>query len=303
MAMQVFKTVVEAGSFARAAEQLRLSTSATSRHVADLEKHLGGQLLQRSTRRLNLTEAGTAYYERCCTILADVEEAETLVGHADAEPRGLLRVSLPFSFGLRYAAPVLTGFCVRYPRVQMEVSFSDRVVDLVEEGVDVAVRISYNLRTTLIARPLTPIRLILCASPDYLQRRGVPQTPEDLREHDCLTYTYSSYGDSWAFQRDGREFGVTIKGSFRSNNGEMLRLAALAGQGIILQPTFIIGDDLRSGQLVRVLTDYRVKELEACAVYLGGARRSARVQAFVSYFREAFGDSVPVWDRGLGFGG
>lgn len=299
LAMQVYCAVVDAGAFARAAERLNLSTSAVSRHVAELERHLGARLLQRSTRRLSLTETGAAYYERCRQILADVDEAESLAGAAEARPHGLLRVSLPHSFGLAYVAPLLPEFCARYPELELEVGFSDRVVDLVAEGVDLALRIGIDLRTTLVARRLATIRIVPCAAPGYLARRGTPATPEELKAHDCLTYAYAAFGDVWKFQRDGLEHAVAVKGSFRADSGEMLRTMTLAGRGVSLQPTFIMGEDLRAGRLARLLPDYRVPDRHLYAVYLGGARRSARVRAFVSHFETAFGGDPPPWDRGL----
>ncbi|MBI3140561.1 MAG: LysR family transcriptional regulator [Rhodocyclales bacterium] len=297
LAMKVFSTVVEAGSFARAADQLRLSATATSRHVAELERHLGARLLQRSTRRLSLTETGTNYYERCRQILADVEEAEGAATEAEARPRGLLRLSLPHSFGLRYVAPLLPGFCARYPELQLEVDFSDRLVDLVEEGFDMALRIALELQTTLIARELAPIRLVCCAAPEYVARDGAPVSPQELRAHRCLTYSYAAFGDTWRFFRDGKASAVQVKGAFRANSGDMIRLAALAGLGIMMAPTFLAGADLRAGRLVRLLPDYETKPHKAYAVYLPGSRRSARVRAMYEYLREAFGPGEPPWDR------
>ncbi len=298
-AMRAFAAIVELGAFARAAEQLGISTTATSRLVADLEKHLGAQLLQRSTRRLNLTEAGAAYFERCRQILADIDEAEAAAGGSDASPRGVLRINLPVSFGLRYVAPRIPEFCARYPDLRLEVSFSDQVVELVEEGIDMAVRIGLELKTSLIARPLAPVRLVCHAAPAYLERHGWPQVPDDLRRHRCLTYSYAATGDTWRFQHGGREYPVPIKAAFRANSGDMIRLATLAGQGVALQPTFLVGDDLRAGQLLRILPGFEVAERRAWAVYQPGSRRSARVQAFYAFLREGFGDGEPPWDRGI----
>jgi DNA-binding transcriptional LysR family regulator len=184
--------------------------------------------------------------------------------------------------------------------IMQEVSFSDQTVELVEGGIDMALRIGAELRTNLIARPLCPIRLMCCASPDYLRRHGMPKTPDDLRRHACLTYSYAASGDTWRFVKDGREVTVQIKPSFRANSGDMIHLAVLAGQGIAVQPTFIIGDALRSGELVRVLTDHDFSERRAWVVYQPGSRRSARVQAFYELLRDAFGAGVPPWDSGLG---
>lgn len=299
LAMQVFVSVVETGSFVRAAERMHLSTSAASRHVADLEKSLGARLLQRSTRRLSLTESGGLYFERCRQILADLDEADALAGAGTTQPKGKLRISLPHSFGLRYVGPRIPDFCRRYPGMQLEVNFSDRIVDLVEDGIDVAIRISEKLQNTLIARPLAHIRMALCASPAYLAEMGTPGTPEELRDHRCLTYDYAPFGDTWHFLRNNNEIAVPVKSAFRTNSGDMTRLAALAGQGIVLQPTFLVGDDLRAGTLVRVLAAYDLPEPTAHAVYPSGARSSARVRAFVEYFTEVFGGDTPPWDRDI----
>lgn len=297
-AMKVFVGVVESGSFARAAEQSRLSTTAVSRLVADLERHLGVRLLQRTTRRLNLTDPGAQYFERCRRILADVDEAETQAAGADAQLRGPLRLSLPHSFGLRYVAPLLPAFCARHPDLRLEVTFSDRIVDLVEEGVDLAVRITRQVDPLLVARPLTPVRLVACAAPEYLARRGEPREPGELRRHDCLTYSYASGGDTWRFQHEGSEVAVPVKGRLRANSGEMLRLAALAGLGVALEPTFLVGEDLRAGHLRRILPEYELDSALAQVVYLPGIRGSARVRALTEYLREALGSDEPSWDRG-----
>jgi DNA-binding transcriptional LysR family regulator len=295
LAMRVFATVVESGSFVRAAEQLHLSPTAASRHVAELEKHLGAQLLQRSTRRLNLTGIGADYYDRCRTILADVEEAEAQAATAESQPRGTLRISLPHSFGLRYIAPLMPEFCKRYPDLQLELGFSDRTVDLVEEGIDMAVRITGELKTSLIARKLAPARIVCCAAPTYLEINGVPRHPDDLRKHNCITYSYAPTTNNWAFLRDGKEISVQVKGTLRSNSGDMSRLATVAGLGITTLPIFLICDELRSGQLVPLLTDYPIPDINVHAVYLPGARRAARIKAMAEYLWDALGRGTPPW--------
>ncbi|MRR52137.1 MAG: LysR family transcriptional regulator [Rhodocyclaceae bacterium] len=297
--MKVFASIVEAGSFSRAAEQLHVSNTAASRHLAELEQYLGVRLLQRSTRRLSLTEAGANYYERCRHILADVEDAEATAGSAEGQVRGSLRISLPHSFGLQYVAPLIPEFCRRHPQLHLELNFSDRLTDLVEEGVDLALRIALEINTSLVARKLTDIHIVCCASPEYLARAGEPAAPEELTRHACLTYAYAEKGDTWRFQSAAGEHAVSVKGEFRANNGEMIRLAGLAGQGIMLQPTFLVGDDLRAGRLVRVLPSYDVAARAAYAVYLPAARRSARVRAMVDFLSEAFGQGEPPWDREL----
>lgn len=293
--MKVFATVVESGSFAAAAEQLRLSATATSRHVADLEKHLGAQLLQRSTRRLNLTEIGANYYDRCRQILADVEEADAQAATLESQPRGVLRVSLPHSFGLRYVAPLVPEFCKRYPELQLELSFSDLKVDLVEEGIDMAVRITAELKTSLVARKLATAGFVCCAAPAYLQARGVPQHPDELRLHNCLAYSYAPAGNLWSFTRDGKHIDVLVKGTMRANNGDMNRIAAINGLGIAILPTFMVCDELRSGALQAILADYPIPDKHVYAVYLPGARRAARIRAMVDYLWDALGQGHPPW--------
>ena len=295
-AMRVFTSVVESGSFTHAAEQLNLSSTATSRHVAELEKHLGAQLLQRSTRRLHLTSIGAEYYDRCRQILADVDEAEAQAATAESQPRGTLRISLPHSFGLRYFAPLVPEFCKRYPDLELELSFSDRTIDLVEEGLDMAVRITRDLKTSLIARKLAPVSVICCAAADYLAEYGIPQYPDELRDHNCLTYSYAPTANQWTFLRDGKDYSVTVKGRLRANSGEMNRLAVIAGLGITVLPSFFICDELRSGALVPLLADFPLPAIDVYAVYLPGARRAARIKAMVEFLWEALGKGHPPWE-------
>lgn len=297
LAMRVFVSVAESGSFSRAAERMRLSTTATSRYVSQLERHLGARLLQRNTRSLHLTDTGHSYFERCSQILADIDAAEASASAADSRPQGTLRVSVPYCLGMRYIGPLLPAFRAQYPDLALEVNYSDRAVDLVQEGIDVAVRITSELNTNLIARRLATVHLLPCAAPAYLARQGTPQHPDELRRHNCLTYTYSVFGHSWQFRQGDTALAVPVQGDFLSNSADMLRRAALNGLGIILQPSFLIGPDLRAGRLQRLLPDYEADSHGAYAVYLAGARRSARVKAFVDFFAQALGGDDPVWDR------
>ena len=294
-AMRVFSTVVESGSFAQAAEQLNLSATATSRYVAELEKHLGAQLLQRSTRRLNLTDIGSQYLERCRLILADIEEAEMHAASAESLPRGQLRLSLPHSFGLLYVAPLIPEFCTRYPEMQVELNFSDRTVDLVEEGVDLAVRITSDIKTSLIARRLAPVKLYCCASPRYLAERGTPQTPEDLRHYDCITYSYAPSGNHWQFKQSEKQWDIPVKSRLKSNSGDMSRLAALNGLGIALLPSFLICNELRSKTLIPVLEDFAQPDAYLYAAYLPGARRAMRIRAMVDFLQDKLGQDNAPW--------
>ena len=293
-AFEVFASVVAKGSFTRAAAALETSPANVTRYVNELEAHLGTRLLNRSSRKVSLTESGRALHERCANILDDVAEAEAQVATSESQPRGVLRMSLPHSFGLRYVAPLVPEFCRRYPELQLELNFSDRIVDLVEEGIDMALRITAEPKTGLVARKLAPAPMVCCAAPDYLRQHGVPQTPEALREHECLTYSYAPAA-AWSFRRDGRDIGVHVKGRLRANSGDMSRHAAVAGLGIAQLPTFLACDDLRAGLLLPLLVDYAQPELGVYAVYQPAARRSARIRAMVDYLWEALGQGRPPW--------
>lgn len=295
-AMQVFVRVVEAGSFVRAAEQMGLSTTATSRQIADLEAYLGGRLLNRTTRSLSLTDAGRAYYQRCLLLLDELDEAEAQVRQQSAAASGLLRLTAPMSFGAERLAGLLAGFRMRHPQVDIEVSLSDRLVDLVEEGFDLALRITAQLDPSLIARRLCAVKIVCCAAPAYLARAGTPHTLQDLTRHDCLIYTNSPRSNEWFFTGPNGVERIALKGGWRANNGNILRVAALEGEGIICQPTFLVGEDLRCKRLVQVLPDYRLPDLAMYVVYPSRRHLSAKVRALVDYLQERLGDPPP-WDE------
>lgn len=295
-AMQTFVRVVESGSFVRAAEQLGLSTTAASRQISELEAHLGGRLLNRTTRSLSLTDAGRAYFERCLLLLPEFEEAEALVGQQSILPSGLLRLTAPISFGAQRMASLLAGFRERYPKVEVDISLSDRWVDLVEEGFDLALRISANLDPSLVARRLCTVQILCCAAPAYLSRAGEPRLLQDLSRHNCLIYTNSPRSEEWVFQGAGNGLeSVTVKGSWRANSGDILRIAALAGEGITCQPSFLVGEDIRKGRLVRVLCNYRLSDLAMYAVYPSRRHLSAKVRVLVDYLAGELADPPP-WD-------
>jgi DNA-binding transcriptional LysR family regulator len=288
-AMRVFAQVVESGSFARAAERLDLSTSAVSRHVADLETHLAARLLQRTTRRISLTESGRMFYERCVQLLADLDEAEQEVTRSVAAPRGTIRLTTSINFGMRHVTPAIAAFVNRYPEVKFDVSLSDRLVDLVEEGFDLAIRIGGPGAGHLVARRLAETHLVTAASPDYLARRGTPQTPADLAGHNCLTYEYHGERDRWRLHdAAGREHVVQVAGSVHSNNGDLLAEAAAQGIGVICEPAFIVGPEIRAGRLVPILADYRSSPLAIYAVYPSRKHLSAKVRAFVDFLAERY---------------
>ncbi len=289
VSLKSYAQVVELGSFARAAERLSLSTTAISKHVADLEAHLQTRLLNRTTRKLSLTESGQAFYGRCVQLLHDLEEAEQEVAGATGAPRGTLRLTASVNFGVREIAPAMAEFAVRYPELKFDVQLSDRIVDLVEEGFDLAIRIGRPGSENLVARRLGEIRMVLCASPSYLARHGTPQTADDLAHHNCLTYEYSSPRAQWRLHdADGREHLVQVSGSVHSNNGDLLAEAAVQGSGIVLQPEFIVGEHLRAGRLVPMLPDLRALPLPIYAVYPSRKHLSAKVRMFADFLLARF---------------
>ncbi len=281
--MEVFARVAEVKGFSEAARRLGQSKSSVSKHVSALENHLGVRLLNRTTRRLSLTEAGVAYYDWCRRIAADMEAAEDSVTRLHADPRGNLKVNAPMSFGRLHLAPVIPEFLERYPHVTVEMSMDDRVVDLIEEGFDLAVRITRLADSSLIARRIASSRRVICASPDYLEKHGVPRTPADLAHHNCLIYSYSPQGDRWRFTGPDGEYTVRVSGNFWANSGDALQTAALGGVGVMSIPSFMIGEDLRAGRLVAVLEDYGQPELPIHAVYPHQRHLTAKVRAFIDF--------------------
>src|SRR4030095_9915832 len=252
-----FTRVVEAGSFAGAATRLGVSVSSVSRLVADLEAHLGSRLLNRTTRRISLTEAGRAFHERSIQLLADLEEAETLASEGAAIPRGTLRLSGPVTFGTEHLAPAIARFMQRYPTVRLELELSDRIVDLVDEGFDAAVRIGAVRGQNLVARRVGATKLVCCASSAYLAAHGEPRTPEDLAKHACLLYQYAPQRDTWPFtDKQGAERRIRVSGPAYANNGAFLAALARDGIGIAYEPDFIVGADVRAGHLVQILRGF-----------------------------------------------
>lgn len=288
-AMQVFVHVVEAGSFVRAAERLGASTSSVSRQVADLEAHLGALLLNRTTRRLSLTETGQAYYERCVQLLADVDEAETIAGAAALRPGGRLKLTCPYNLLAQPIGPALAEFHRRHPQLSFEVTVADRLIDLVEEGFDLAVRIGAPGGERLVARRLGCTQLVACAAPAYLAKHGTPRLPSDVARHHVLTYAYVSAPYVWRLtDRKGGEHEVRVSGPLHANSGDLLVAAALAGMGIVFEPDFVVGAHLARGDLRRVLDGYSGPKLDVWAVYPSRRHLSAKVRSFVDYLAEVF---------------
>lgn len=295
--MQAFVAVVETGSFTAAAGRLDRTKSAISRQVAALEERLGAQLLNRTTRRLSLTDAGREYHERIQRILADLAEAEASVA-SDREPlHGRVRLAAPLSFGILHLAPALDEFLLQHPDVMLDMDFDDRRLNLVEEGFDVAVRIGELPDSSLVARALAPIRIQLCASPQYLERHGTPRTPQELGTHTGLLYGNVPEAQQWRLHdAAGHHYGIRPRARVRSNNGDVLMQAALAGLGVAVLPTFLTWRALAGGRLVPLLPDYHSGSTTAYVVYPSRRLLPLRVRRLVEFLAERFG-GVPYWDR------
>lgn len=295
--MQTFATVVEAGSFVKAAEALALSKAAVSRHVGELEARLGVRLLHRTTRRLSLTEEGQMFHARCRDLLADIDEAEAEITARSDAARGLVRINAPLTFGIRHLAPLWGEFRAVHPRVALDVTLSDRFVDLVEEGYDLGIRIADLASSTLISRRLASTRLVLCASPRYLEQRGVPLQPSDLTlaQHSVISYSYSSSGDDWSFEGPQGPVVVRTRPCIRTNNGDTCRAAALAHQGIVRQPSFLVWQDLREGTLVELMPEYRSAVVGIHAVYPTRKHVSPKVRVLIDFLAERLARMCVAW--------
>jgi DNA-binding transcriptional LysR family regulator len=288
-AMESFVRVVEAGSFVAAADRAGLSTSSLSRQIAELEQHLGVRLLNRTTRRLSLTESGQSYYERCVTLLADLLEAEAIAGQAAAQPRGTIRLTCSHNMAEQRVAPAVAAFVDRYPETKFDLVVADRIVDLVDEGFDLAIRVGPAGSDRMVARKLGSMRLLPCAAPSYLARRGTPRTPAELAQHDALTYAYAATPRVWRFTDEaGSVHDVRVAGSLHANSGDALRSAAEAGLGLICEPDFLVGDALRGGRLVRLLPDYLGTGGDIWAVYPSRRHLSLKVRLFVDHIAATF---------------
>jgi DNA-binding transcriptional LysR family regulator len=287
-AIETYVAVIEAGSLVAAADKLDTSTAAVSRHVAGLERHLGVRVLNRTTRRLSMTDTGRDLYSRAQQILADVADMEASIGQAAVNPTGTLRISAPLSLGIAKFGQWLPGFMTRYPDLKLDIDLTDRVADLASDGLDVAVRIARQPATTnVIASRIAPVEMIACASPEYLRRRGVPKTPGDLAGHDTLAYSYLSSGDSWTLTSgSGEATTVRIHPKVHATNGDVLGALAVAGFGIIAQPTFIVEKDIAAGRLIPILQGWRSDGFSLYAIYLSRAFLSAKVRVFIDHLRD-----------------
>jgi DNA-binding transcriptional LysR family regulator len=286
--MQAFVAVADAGSFVAGADLLENSKAAISRYVAQLEERLGVRLMHRTTRTLSLTDEGHAFLVHCKETLALINDAEEQIQNKRKAPNGLIRISAPLTFGILHLAPLWGKFTARYPNVQLEITLSDRVVDLVEEGYDIAVRIARLPSSTLICRTLASTTLILCASPKYLKLHGKPKQLSELKHHSVINYTYLATGDEWVFQGPGGESRVKIAPKIRTNNGDTCRSAALAHQGIVLQPSFLVEEDLRAKHLIELLPEFKSTALGIYAIYPSRKLVSPRIRALVDFLASEF---------------
>jgi len=301
--MRLFARVVEAGSFSEAGRRLGLAPSSISRQISTLEDTLGARLMNRTTRKLNLTEAGQLYYQHVSRILADIEEANLAISQLERAPRGTLRLNVPVVFGRLHIAPALPAFLARYPEVTIDLTMTDNFVDLVEEGADLAIRIADLKDSSLIARKLAPSRRVICASPAYFERWGMPEKPEDLTRHNCLTYKFTPGSQQvWRLKGPDRVCEVKVSGNLQSNNAEALYAAAREGLGLCMLATWNVGEDIRRGALRTIFPEFEVSptdlDISVYAVYPQNRHLSAKVRAFVDFLVERFRSPV-YWEGGL----
>lgn len=295
--IKVFVNVVESGSFSAASDRMGISRAAASKYVSQLEAHLGGRLLNRTTRHVSTTESGQMYFERCKDILHAMEEADDMVSGLSGTPKGTLRISAPSVFTERHVVPLISEFTKLYPGVEVEIMISDRYVDLVDEGYDLAIRVADIESSDLVARRLASCRHVFIASPEYLQNAPQLKTPDDLKNHACLLYSFTTSG-RWPLSKDGIDHSVKIKPVLKTNNPEVLLQASINGMGISLMPTFIASDAIRSGKLKIVLESYESLNIDIYAIYLSRHYLPAKIRVFVDFLKERINDP-PYWDHFL----
>jgi DNA-binding transcriptional LysR family regulator len=286
----VFGRVVEDGGFSAAARRLSMSVTMVSNHIQALEDRLGARLLNRTTRKVSLTEVGKAYYDRSTQILADLDEADRVAGELQATPQGTLHLHTNSAM-VSFLAPVVSEYMTLYPAVSIELSVGERMVDLIEEGIDLAIRTLPPPDSSLIVRSLTPWRPIVCCAPSYLEKHGTLRHVDDLKHHNCLHYEFYPYGREWRFIGPmGEAVSIHVGGNFTTNSGDMLRRLALAGHGVFMAPSFMVADDIRAGRLVRTLTDYTAIDFTISAIYPHRHHLSTKVRSFIDLLAERFAE-------------
>ncbi|WP_087752544.1 LysR family transcriptional regulator [Paraburkholderia caledonica] len=289
VSMEIFVAVVEAGSLTAAAERFEISSAMVGKHIRSLEARLGTRLLTRTTRRQSLTEIGRQYYEQCRRILADVKDAESLAESMAAAPRGVLKVTVPLTYGVEIFSPAMTDYLSEWPEVTLELDLSNRMTDLVEEGFDAAVRIGQLQDSSFVARPLKPYRMRACASPAYLARAGIPRTPADLADHECLGFLHWGREGAWRLGGENAAENSLRAGRFRANNGQALKVAALRGFGLVLQPEALLAREIASGELVSVLEEHLPEGAPVHLVYPRDRRATPKLTSFIDFVIERFG--------------
>ena len=291
--MTIFVKVVDAGSFAAAARHFGMSAAMASKHVQTLEEHLGARLLNRTTRRVSATEVGQHFYERCMRILSELEEAERAAGDLQTTPRGLLRVTAPVSFGTRQLGPAIADYLTSYPDVSIDLSLDDQYVDLLARRFDLAIRLGALVDSSLIARKLSSLAMVVCASPGYLEKYGTPREPRDLVFHNCLAYTHANPQSVWTFvDQNGEQNVIRFSGRFLANSGDALLALVLRGAGIMLGPDYLVEDELKAGRLMSLLPDYSTPETPVHAVYPHSHYLSAKTRTFIDFLATRFGHAV-----------
>jgi len=296
-AIPVFVTVVESGGFSPAAKLLGISKSAVSKRVTQLEEQMGVKLLHRTTRKLSLTEAGEHFFQHARIAHQAAKDAQDAVAQLQGEPQGRLRINTPMSFGRLHIAPLIPEFLKRYPKISIEMVMDDKVADLIGEGFDIAIRGGDLPDSSLIARKLAPLRNVLCASPEYIEKHGRPIELSQLADHNCLIFTYSKDIKEWLFIKDGQTQSVEVTGNYNVNNSEALREALLQGVGIGRLPTFVAGPDIKSGKLVSLFEEYQMPDKTIYAVFPERQYLPSKVRAFIDFAVEYLGGDNPYWDQ------
>jgi len=294
--MKVFATVARLGSFTAAAEEMGISRAMASKYMSDLENSLDVRLLNRTTRQLSLTEVGSTYQVRINNILAEIEETEQAITQLQSEPRGILKIMAPPSFGSFHLARILGNYMERYPEVAIEMILTDRAPDLFEEGLDLAIWIGKLEESNLIARKLATTRSVVCGSPEYFAHKGIPKTPADLAQHNCLTFSTRTPYSDWKFMLNGKITTLHPMGTFRSNSADPLRIASINNCGLVQLPTYIVGLDIQSGRLQPVLENFEPEPLAINVVYIHRRHLSTKARTFVDFISEQF-QPVPYWEK------
>ena len=289
--MRAFTQVVISGGFAAAARKMGVSRSTVNKLVINLEDELNVQLLQRSTRQVNPTPTGLAFYERCVNILAEVEAAEIAVSQLQTEPKGTLKINAPMSFGTLYLSKAIADFTAQYPELQVQLTLDDRFIDPLAEGYDLTVRIAQpETSPSLVYQAIASVPRVLCASPGYIKKNGIPQHPRELSQHSCLHYGHLVRGNQWQLIGKKQEYQITVNGVLCSNNGEVLKDAAVKGLGIALLPMFIIKQELETQTLAIILPDYQPPEITLCLIYPLNRHLTTKIRLFTEFFQQQFGD-------------